>query len=127
MIVWRLKRGDFENSFKFDVTFSNASNKWIVFKDKKYICCWDAAFGSVMSNNVVTVDDVTFIADLELEPEVIRESDGHFEYYLSQDGVRISEIPLQNSANELVLEISDRSKEYPYICEKIFVNASLRI
>ena len=42
--------------------------------------------------------------------EVVGQADGHFLYYVSEDRTRISEIPLQNSALELVLFVRERSK-----------------
>ena len=108
MLVWRLKRGD-----KSDLTFSFQPG--FVETMKKYILepLFDRKnFDLIFLNNVVTVGDVSFIADNGLSPKVIRQEDGHFQNFLSQNGILISEIPIQNSANELVLEIRERSKIY---------------
>ena len=109
MIVWRLKRGELEYELVFGAFFDKGSNLWRVYKQTD-VSVWKAAFGVISSNNIVTFNGFSFIASERLSPEVISGSDGHFDYYLSKDGIRVSEIPLQSSANELTLEITERSK-----------------
>ena len=108
MLVWRLKRGD-----KSDLTFSfqpgvNESSKDYYIKRLIERPILD----QMISNKVVTVGGVSFIADDGLSPEVVEQADGHFQYFLSQKEIRITEIPIQTSANELILEVRERSKIY---------------
>jgi len=109
MIKWRLKSGDSEKLFTFRPRLFSETDEWMIYKEFD-ISSWMGAFQNVRFKNILTVGDITFIPDGELIPEVVNQVDGHYEYYLQQNGTRITEIPLQNSSQELVLEISERSK-----------------
>ena len=96
-IVWRLKRDD-----KGDLTFS--FQPVFVETMRKYLLeplIERSILGQMISNNIVTVGDISFIANYWLTPEVAGQADGHFLYYVCEDRTRISEIPLQNSALNL--------------------------
>ena len=105
-IVWRLKRGDKSDlTFSFEPIFIERTKKYYIEPLTEH-----SILGQMISNNTVTVGDVSFIANYYLTPEVVGQADGHFLYYVSEDRTRISEIPLQNSALELVLFVRERSK-----------------
>lgn len=110
--MWCLKHGENVRKFGFDTFYSNDYNGWIALEKSKS-SVWKAAFGDISSNKVVKIGGdtgVTFIAGERLKPVIISESEGIFEYYLCQNDIEISEIPLQNSSSELILEIFERSK-----------------
>ena len=113
MIKWRLKHGGKETVFEFEVFFSRNSNRFIIAKAPSFDhLMFREAFGDKYSDNVVTCNGISFIPECEILPDVICQEGDHFKYYLKHRGTRINEIQLQSSAQELVMQISERSKIY---------------
>lgn len=107
MIKWLLKRENLPDRLKefYPASFLSHDGSTI-WKDLSN----DDNYWKIINGKFITINGVSFIGGDDLRPEVISRSDGLFQYYLTQNYSRIDEIPLQNSLNELIIDISDRSK-----------------
>jgi hypothetical protein len=103
-ITLLLKRSDFEENLMFENYFQNGRFKFI---SPISANVFPFAFPDGYSRGIVRIANTTFISDPpSLLPIVERfHDDGTCDFYLSQYGIRITEIGLQNSLTPLVVEI----------------------
>ena len=115
MIKWRLKHGGKETVFEFEVfSFPNSNHFSVVRAPSFKRSMLTKAFGDKYSDNVVTCNGISFIPEDEILPDVISQEGDHFKYFLKHGETRIEEIQEQSSAQELVMQISERSKIYVF-------------
>ena len=108
IITLRLFRDGFEVLVEFVCYFSSVINDWIINNiiEKN----WDCAFEGEYKEGALQFEDVIFIPNSTLKPKIIDLNGDICTYYLTQNGIRIEEIPLQSSEKILDLKVLKRGK-----------------
>ena len=123
-IILRLFRDGFEVLVDFLCLYNSVYNDWKIpnIDDLE----WDCAFEGEYEGGALQFEDVIFIPNSTLKPKITDLNGDTCTYYLTQNGIRIEEIPLQSNEKILDLKVLKRGKlhrVHTYIlCTYFFFN-----